>query len=138
MEVVIGAVIGALVTGVIGYLTWRFNCKQLYAQTVSGSRNIWLTQMREYIAKMLANSQYDGANKKPVCAERQIEYFENRNQILLRLNDKEAYHIALRKLIYQLDDNKTDENIHKSIIEISQLMLKEEWEKVKREAKGEK
>lgn len=129
----IAALVTAIVTLFIAARTRRFNYNQLFAQTVSQSRNVWLTQMREYISKMLAVAQ----TTKDI-----YEYYKVRNEIMLRLNLAEAYHIELKQQIERLDnfiyiDESTITAICNRIIEISRQMLKEEWEKVKKEAKGE-
>ena len=55
---------------------------------------------------------------------------------MLRLNLNEPLHLMLKNEILQLDNGKDDKTIEKIIL-ISQSLLKEEWEKVKKEAKGE-
>ena len=55
---------------------------------------------------------------------------------MLRLNLNEPLHLMLKNEILHLDNGKDDKTIEKIIL-ISQSLLKEEWEKVKKEAKGE-
>lgn len=129
----IAALVTAIVTLFIAARTKRFNYNQLFAQTVSQSRNVWLIQMREYISKMLAVAQ---------TTKDLYEYYKVRNEIMLRINLAEAYHIELKQQIERLDNfiyfnESTITAICNRIIEISRQMLKEEWEKVKKEAKGE-
>lgn len=143
-----GAILSIGISLIISLWTRRYNYNQLFAETVSESRNKWLNEMRGFISTMLAevkNSCSLGKGKE-ICKNadyqfksadtRTKEYWKARNEIMLRLNLNEPLHLMLKNEILQLDngkDNKTIENI----ISISQLLLKEEWEKVKKEAKGE-
>lgn len=143
-----GAILSIGISLIISLWTRRYNYNQLFAETVSKSRNKWLNEMRGFISTMLAevkNSCSLGKGKE-ICKNadyqfksadtRTKEYWKARNEIMLRLNLNEPLHLMLKNEILQLDngkDNKTIENI----ISISQLLLKEEWEKVKKEAKGE-
>ena len=52
----IGALVGALVTIVLGLTTLKFNYKNLYASTVSNSRNNWINIFRDEISQFLAIS----------------------------------------------------------------------------------
>ena len=54
---------------------------------------------------------------------------------MLRLNLNEPLHLMLKNEILNLDNN-SDEKTIENIIAISQTLLKEEWEKVKKEARG--
>ena len=142
------AIISAVISLTLSYFTNRYNYRHLFAETVSQSRNEWLNEMRGFISTMLAEvkNPCPSGKDKDICkkAECQLqgtdtrtnEYWKARNEIMLRLNLNEPLHLMLKNEILQLDngkDNKTIENI----ISISQLLLKEEWEKVKKEAKGE-
>lgn len=143
-----GVVLSVGISLIISLWTRRYNYNQLFAETVSESRNKWLNEMRDFISTMLAEvkNPCPSGKDKDICkkAECQLqgtdtrtnEYWKARNEIMLRLNLNEPLHLMLKNEILQLDngkDNKTIENI----ISISQLLLKEEWEKVKKEAKGE-
>lgn len=131
----IAAVISAVVSWLVAKKTIRYNYKELFAETVSQSRNKWLNEMRAFISSMLAEA------KRPPeepTDNRTNAYWKARDEILLRLNLNEPLHIVLAKEIYDLDLPSADiDDISNKIIEISQQLLKEEWEKVKKEAKGE-
>ena len=131
MEGFAGALLGALLGSIGTYFTIRFNYHHLYAETVSQSRNKWLNEMRENISIMLAE-----ARRFP----RSDKYFTARNQVLLRLNTSEKLHALLKEQIQMLDDCdcKTLSAIEPLIIQNASLILKPEWERVKKEAKGEK
>lgn len=139
-----GVLVSVLISLSLGLATRKYNYNQLFAQTVSQSRNIWLNEMREYISTLIANAKMLRNGK---CAqENRDECFQNyykvREQIMLRLNLNEALHETLKLNIVELDKmiDKTDLNGFETIIdhieELSQTILKEEWEKVKSEAKG--
>ena len=128
-----GVIITAGIT-LVGYIfTKRHNKKVIYNQTVSERRNIWLNEMREYISGMLA--QADISQNKDNMP---MEYYKAKNQVLLRLNLIEPLHKMLSQQIESLDNCENYQNTRDKIIEILQAILKEEWEKVKSEAKGEK
>lgn len=126
------AIISAVISLTLSYFTNRYNYRHLFAETVSQSRNKWLNEMRDFISTMLAEAQFP--NPKPRTFTK--KYWKARNEIMLRLNLNEPLHLMLKNEILTLDNNNNKKTIE-NIISISQLLLKEEWEKVKKEAKGE-
>ena len=145
----VGVLVSALVSWLVSKKTIKYNYKELFAETVSKSRNKWLNAMRDFISTMLAEVQ----NPCPIAKDDEVcknaecvlksnntlrtnKYWKARNEILLRLNLSEPLHLMLRNEILQLDSNNNEKTIE-DIILISQSLLKEEWEKVKKEAKGE-
>ena len=105
--------------------------------------------MREYISEMLANKRrmvYGNTDEKSVV-EICNKYDTCKFQVLMRLNINESDHRQLRTLIIELDGYgaqklgqkavKQYEATELAIIEISRKILKEEWDKVKLESKGE-
>ncbi|MDY2879399.1 MAG: hypothetical protein SOT34_00445 [Candidatus Borkfalkiaceae bacterium] len=134
MIALIGVLVSVGISFIISKATQSYNYKSLYANTVSGSRNEWLNEMRGFISVMLSEIQSDQSNANG----RTKEYFKARDQILLRLNLNEAKHKMLEEQIRILDgcSGSKNETIEKIVI-ISRHILKEEWEKVKKEAKGE-
>ncbi|HIW02580.1 MAG TPA: hypothetical protein H9892_04505 [Candidatus Protoclostridium stercorigallinarum] len=135
--VAIISVSGVLITAgitLVGYI-WskRQNKKVIFNQTVSEKRNIWLNEMRQYISEMLALANMAQNSYKP------LEYYIARNQVVLRLNERETLHLMLHNQIKILDVCTSTNYlaIRDKVIELSKIILKEEWEKVKSEAKGE-
>ena len=135
-------IIAAVVSMITSNITTRFSYKQLFAETVSKSRNKWLNEMRDFISTMLTEVQKHCSNKNAqdndsISAhhERTSDYWKARNEIMLRLNLNEPLHLMLKNEILNLDNN-SDEKTIENIIAISQTLLKEEWEKVKKEARG--
>lgn len=129
---IIGAIIGALFTVVVTKMN-------NYNQSVSQCRNKWLNDMRENISNMLAckNALNWADQEKKIELKREYEYAKN--QTLLRLNLSENKHVLLKLAIEELDSfqNYSEETAQK-IAEISRSIFKEEWEKVKYEARGGK
>ena len=135
-------IIAAVVSMITSNITTRFSYKQLFAETVSKSRNKWLNEMRDFISTMLTEVQKHCSNKNAqdkdsssAHHERTSDYWKARNEIMLRLNLNEPLHLMLKNEILNLDNN-SDEKTIENIIAISQTLLKEEWEKVKKEARG--
>lgn len=133
-----GVFLSAFVSYLVSIKTTRYNYKQLFAETVSQSRNKWLNVMREFISTILEVAKKECASsKEPVTSDK---YLKARAEILLRLNMKESLHILLENEIEKLDHANSNnvDDISRKILTISRTILKEEWEKVKAEAKGGK
>lgn len=144
-----GVFLSVFVSYLVSLKTTRYNYKQLFAETVSQSRNKWLNEMRDYISEMLANKRrmvYRNVDEKS-AVEICNKYDTCKFQVLMRLNINESDHRQLRALIMTLDEfgiektTSTDiekyQQIELAIIEISRKILKEEWDKVRLESKGE-
>ena len=144
-----GVILSTAISLIIGFWGKRYNYHHLFAETVSQSRNKWLNEMREYISEMLANKRrivYGNVDEKSVV-EICNKYDTCKFQVLMRLNINESDHRQLRALIIELDGYgaqklgqtavKQYEATELAIIEISRKILKEEWDKVKLESKGE-
>lgn len=133
-----GVFLSAFVSYLVSVKTTRYNYKQLFAETVSQSRNKWLNEMRGFISTILEVAKKECVSgKEPVASD---EYLKARAEILLRLNMKESLHIFLENEIEKLDHANSNnvDDISRKILTISRTILKEEWEKVKAEAKGGK
>lgn len=132
----IGVALSVGVSLIVSLWTRKYNYNQLFAETVSKSRNKWLNEMRGFISTMLTEAEN---YKQQKCATHTKKYWKARNEIVLRLNLTEPFHQALFNEIKQLDclNNSNQKQTIDKIIFLSQAILKEEWEKVKSEAKGE-
>lgn len=144
-----GVILSTAISLIIGFWGKRYSYHHLFAETVSQSRNKWLNEMREYISEMLANKRrmvygnVDEMSAVEICNK----YDTCKFQVLMRLNINESDHRQLRALIIELDGYgvqklgqkavKQYEATELAIIEISRKILKEEWDKVKLESKGE-
>lgn len=127
-----GVILSVGISFGVSMLARRYNYHHLHAEIVSKSRNQWLNEMREYISEMLARANKAQNEYKP------YEYYKARNQVVLRLNLREPLHAMMLQQIRALDNCTSNNYIVaiENIIEISQAILKEEWEKVKLEAAG--
>ena len=145
----VGALIGGLITLFIGIFTLRFSYNDLYAKTISSSRNEWITVWRDEVSKFLAISdmlRYEKFDKDKVNSDylkMLEEYHISKNKILMRLNLDERKHqevYLLINIIAYENGLKNDEyKITKEcLMAVTRDLLKEEWERVKLEAKGKK
>lgn len=132
----VGVALSVGVSLIVSLWTRKYNYNQLFAETVSKSRNKWLNEMRGFISTMLTEAEN---SKRQNSAPHTKKYWKARNEIVLRLNLTEPFHQALFNEIKQLDclNNGNQKQTIDKIIFLSQAILKEEWEKVKSEAKGE-
>lgn len=146
---VAGVLVSVFVSFVVSFWGKRYNYHHLFAETVSQSRNKWLNEMREFVSDMLANKRreiYGNCNDQN-CIDVCNKYDTSKFQVLMRLNGNESDHRQLKTLILSLDgfdcNTKANGNLEKykvaeqAILELSTRIFKDEWEKVKIEAKGE-
>lgn len=156
-----GALIGGLITSLIGIFTLRFSYNDLYAKTISSSRNEWITIWRDEVSKFLAisdmlryeNFNKDGDNSKDENIEKDNvnsdylkmleEYHISKNKILMRLNLDEKKHqevyLLINKIAYENGLKDDEYKITKEcLMAVTRDLLKEEWERVKLEARGKK
>ena len=145
----IGAVIGAIGT----HLTLRFNYKQLYAQTVSSNRMDWINVWRESVSNFLAyaevlqkhrgdisNRKYSEKSKK-CLVKYEHEMFKSRAMILSRLNLTENDHVEMMAALenFKIICDDCEFALQRELVlELARNILKPEWERMKKEAKGKK
>ncbi len=161
-EEFVGALIGALIGGgislIVSLLTIKYSYHDLYAKTVSSSRNEWINIWRDEISKFLAISDMlRKCDMKPAIANDNNsvknnndsyfrlleEYNISKNKILMRLNLNEKKHQEVYLLINKIDYKNIlkDEDYYiakECLMTITRDLLKEEWERVKLEARGKK
>ena len=137
----IGGLIGSLITLIIGLLTTRFSYNNLFADTVSKSRNNWINIWRDELSNFLAIAdmlRHETTTKK-ACNE----YHIAKNKIIMRLNLNEKRHqevyLLINKIAYEEPLGDDDYKVAKeALMAVSRDLLKEEWERVKLEAKGKR
>ena len=130
---------GVVVTGIIALVGFLINInlnkKNNYGLYVSKSRNEWLNELRNSVTTMIAANKCTNAFKKNSknYDHYLFEFEKAKADILVRLNLYEELH---KELYGQLKakNNKFNEDI---ITEKVRNIIKEEWEKVKSEAKGD-
>lgn len=146
----IGGLIGSLITLVIGLLTTRFSYNNLFADTISKNRNNWINIWRDELSNFLAIAdmlRYEETIKKE-CNEHEYfellkEYHIAKNKIIMRLNLNEKRHqevyLLINKIAYEEPLKNDNYKIAKeALMAVSRDLLKEEWERVKLEAKGKR
>lgn len=159
----IGALIGSALTFIVGALTLRYNYLKLYAEMISSSRNEWINIWRDELSKFLSitdilryevndkykNNELKYKNNEKNTSERQYylslvkEYHISKKKILMRLNLNEKMHqevyLLINKISYEKGlDNKEYFKLKEVLLNVSRDLLKDEWERVKQEAKGRK
>ena len=154
---VIAAIIalgGVLLSTVISFWvassSTRFDYQQLFAQTVSNNRMDWINVWRESLAIFLSRAEvlhnyncpkscsHTKQQQCPVC-EQELKLQEAKERILIRLNLREPKHVLMRRLLTEFDVSASDYKEKCESIELlARDILKEEWERVKQEAKGKK
>lgn len=141
-----GVIISVLVTLLINVGQSKYNYNQLFAQTVSSTREKWLCIFRENLSKCLAcaeilNQWEDGQHKGDELkkVEYEKEFFESRGMLVSRLNMNEKLHMLFFAAISQIDYAKPCVEFvakREYVYEVARSLMKEEWECVKKEARG--
>lgn len=141
----IGAFIGAFATMFVGILSNRFSYKSLFAETISKSRNNWINIWRDEISNFLAISDMLRFEKGKIddnYIELMKEYHIAKNKIIMRLNMNEKRHqevyLLINKIAYEEIDDEEYRVLKESLMAVTQDLLKNEWERVKLEARGKR
>lgn len=144
MENIISGLVGAIIAFFGSILLIKFNYKDLFAKTVSQDRIVWLKQMREYAENLFC---FIKEHNDLISDEDKNNYFKLKTQILLRLNvekcnnkDKKTAEQEIFELLSDGEYSDIKDNLEaqneKDLIFLFRTMLKDEWEKVKCEARG--
>lgn len=141
----IGALVGSFATILIGILSNRFSYKNLFAETISKSRNNWINIWRDEIANFLAIAdilRFEKEKTEDNYIELMKEYHLAKNKIIMRLNMNEKrpqeVYLLINKIAYEEIDDEKYKVLKESLIAVTQDLLKNEWERVKLEARGKK
>jgi uncharacterized membrane-anchored protein YjiN (DUF445 family) len=143
-EIVIAliAVIGVFFTA---RTAWKNNNKNLLIKTVTDERSVWRKELREICAEFV-KLIYEQVNNSSVSNKPRIN--ELKVHMKLRVNpsqepkhklDKEIIRLS-QDLVSSLDADDGDdgkENIYKNLVDLEgniQKLLKQEWDKSKKEA----
>lgn len=139
--------VGIALTFAIGVwnlvLSYRTTRKTSYINTVTNQRVKWIEQLRQDIAEFAGLTytwSFSQAEGKPQEFELVKDIDRLRHVIRLRLNPDGTYDRKIESLIAKIPE--LTHTIHQAnlkaaleeLIVTSQSLLKEEWEKVKREA----
>ena len=129
-----GVIASIIVSYIIAKNTSKYNYNYLYAEIVSKSRNNWLNEFRENVSVMLAEGCKCCTNYKSG------DFYRAFYHVQIKLNSKEYLHELLREKINELEQCRGYESftvLAKEITSITEQIIKQEWERVKKEAKGE-
>ena len=152
-EAIIGLIsgfFGSAITLSISIISTRFSYHNLFADTVSKSRNNWINIWRGEISNFLAIAdmlRYETTLKEERNEHDYIslvkDYHASKNKIIMRLNMNEKKHqevyLLINKIAYDESINNENYRIYKeALIFVSLDLLKEEWKRVKLEAKGKR
>lgn len=119
-------------------------------QTIAPMRQIWINTLRDKISEILAITSISRANycpssnwneeRKERADKRDLENYEKlmllQSSLNLYINPKEDDHLKLIELISlvikEYHDSTVSENNKSDLIELSQKVLKKEWEATKK------
>ena len=143
-EIIVAVLKGALASGItfLGtYLLLKYNYKKLFAETISKSRNEWINQFRNEIITFLSLNDMFRTKGKIIDDEKEKEWHSKRNMLLMRLNQSEELHQKLYCQIQEISfPNELNDQeylkLKNELMITAKSILKEEWERVKAEAKG--
>lgn len=139
----VGVLIGTLISYIVAKKTSKFNYDELFAKNITTSRmewiNVWRTSISNFCTNVKVYASYKtnlGTNEIEIVSK--IE--KAKNDILIRLNLNEEKHILFYKLITDLDYRVISLNSDEleKIMYLGREILKEEWERVKKESRGMK
>ena len=132
---------GPLISIIITSKTLRLNSKIASKNLISPIRQQWIDNLRNSIAELVARSHhYCVAGTEDREDEEYYRIIELEMKIKLLINPKEIDHIKLLEAINEMLTNLYKGGIkaeiifwekHKEVIELSQSILKREWERVK-------
>lgn len=132
---------GPLISIIITNKTLKLNSKIASKSLISPIRQQWIDNLRNTIIELLAKSHhYCVAGTDDREDEEYYRIIELEKKITLLINSKEEDHIKLLKNISEMLDNLYKGGMksevlfwekHNEIIQISQSILKREWERVK-------
>jgi len=145
-DYVLGA--GILVTFILGIwnavANWRSSRRTAFINTVTAERVKWLGTLRENISTFCGLThtwRFSGLEGKPEEHETLLQIDKLRHLIRLQLNpdgvhDKsiEALVARIPQLTHMTQEPELKEALNE-LVEVSQKLLKDEWEKVKEESK---
>ena len=140
---VCGVLVSVIITLIIGFWNQKFNYKQLYAQTVSSNRMDWINVWRENISRFLACAEVLHKHVAPndELIKIEMDMYESRAMITSRLNLDEKAHVAMLSLINTFRVQTDEDDFitqREAILALAREILKPEWERVKKEAKGKR
>ena len=146
LETLLSGILGAIIGGILSFLTLRYNYKDLYARNISTSRMDWINSFREDMATVIAALKCgEGALKnQEKNAKFLFEAEKARARLLTRINmnisrNGNEYNKVISDILLNIDfinpGQETKEQIN-SLMYLSRRILEIEWKRVKNEAGG--
>ena len=139
---------GVLVTLILGIwnvvANWRSNRRTAFINTVTAERVKWLGTLRENISTFCGLThtwRFSGLEGKPEELNTLLQIDKLRHLIRLQLNPDGVHDKSIEALVTRIPEltHTTQETELKEalnqLVEVSQKLLKDEWEKVKEESK---
>lgn len=140
--------IGAIVTFIIGIIKYK---QTRWSENVSKERMEWIKSFRIEVGKIMKayaviknTTQLANLNINPQTNIESIkaEAEEARYMLITRINtniiDGNEYNPEYKKILQKLDFNNVSNFPEKRFMELTNIILEAEWQKVKKEARGAK
>lgn len=128
------------------YLTLQYNYNQLFAETVSKSRMEWIDNFRDELGTVLGTATFSYMFMSNVDRMKVlVEAEKARVKLLTRLNQDTSksgneYNHVFAECLQKVDLSGSSclrQADYDKMIELARKILEPEWQRVKREAKGE-
>lgn len=147
VDTIIGAVLGGVIGFIASWLTLKYNYKRLFAETVSSNRMDWINKFRDEFAIIIGTIQILKNSEPPYSDYRAdiLQAEQARMRLLTRLNMhterlgneyNEVFAERLGSLSFYAPEQVSEDDIQK-LIQLARKILESEWQRVKKEAKGE-
>ncbi len=133
----IGVIITAILGGINIYISYQRNMKSNYINTITAERIRWITSLKELLSEFISLNYYD---HKVWDKEYKQKVAKAKNQIKLYLNKNDKFDKAIIRQVdicsaKMLNLKTCSNNDMNKLVNLSQKMFKNEWERVKRESK---
>ena len=137
--IVIGAMLAFIGVGITNYFSTRNNSRNLFVETVTKERAAWRSELGSHVATF-----FKQARENCCSSDSAIEpaMYESRAHILLRLNPDPSHELDAELIegaenamkAVKARDAESLETALEAVETCAQALLKQEWEKSKREA----
>lgn len=138
-----GVLLSIIIAVIFNVLTSKYNYNKLFAETVSKNRMDWINVWRENVAIFLATAKVLYGFETRAGEKYDNYVFQQQKakaMLTTRLNLTEDMHIQFLRAIEEVDCLESNETVFLAkceiVEELARAILKPEWERVKREAKG--
>ena len=137
--VVVGAILALIGVGITNYFSTRNSSRNLFVETVTKERATWRSELRGHVATFCKQAQENCCSSGSVI---EPAMYESRAHILLRLNPDPTHEhdagliqgVENAMKAVKAQDAKSLDAALADVEKCAQALLKQEWEKSKREA----